>query len=197
MLRFIGRWLSDFLRLGLGLGIALGAMQLPALAEAYGAALLQVAEGARRDIDQRKQVAGQFYNWQGPTTDTAAVEALRGPEPANAEGLAGSVAREAQLRAAHARLQARAPLLRPLDAAWDWFSGGGGMETRAVLRLALDTHVPQVVLTLAGAIYGLAGLLLGLLLAQALVSIGSRRRALPAPRPSRSVADRRPPSLRA
>lgn len=195
MRRFLGRWLSDFLRLGLGLGLAIAAMQLPALATSYGAALLQVAEGARRDIDQRKQVAGQFYRWDGTLADTAAIEALRGPEPANAEGLAGSVARERQLREAEARLMNRSPLLRPLQAAWDWSSGGE--EVRSVLRLALATHVPQVVLSLAGATYGLAGLLLGLLLAHALVSIGGRQRAAPAPRPGRSPTDRRPPSLRA
>ncbi|MBO1078546.1 DUF2937 family protein [Roseomonas haemaphysalidis] len=195
MRRFLGRWLSDFLRLGLGLGLAIGAMQLPALAASYGTALLQVAEGARRDIDQRKQVAGQFYRWDGTLTDGAAIDALRGPEPANAEGLAGSVRREQQLREAEARLRARPALLRPVQAAWDWPSGGD--EVRAVLRLALDTHVPQVVLSLAGATYGLAGLLLGLLVANLLVAVGGRERVPPPPRPGRSVADRRTPSLRA
>lgn len=195
MRRFFGRWLSDFLRLGLGLGLAIAAMQLPALAAAYGTALVQVAEGTRRDIDQRKQVAGQFYRWDGPRSDSAAIEALRGPEPANAEGLAGSVAREQTLRDAEARLRARPALLRPVQAAWDW--SAGGEEVRAVLRIALATHVPQVVLSLAGATYGLAGLLLGLLVANMLVSVVGRQRAAPPPRPGRSMADRRAPSLRA
>jgi hypothetical protein len=36
MAGFLGRWLSDALRLGLSLALALVAMQLPALAHQYG-----------------------------------------------------------------------------------------------------------------------------------------------------------------
>ena len=51
MAGFVGRWLSDALRLGLPLALALAAMQVPAIAHNYAAALLQVAEDARRDIE--------------------------------------------------------------------------------------------------------------------------------------------------
>ncbi len=60
MAGFITRWLSDALRLGLPLAVGLAAMQVPALAHGYAAALLQVAEDARRDIEQRKASARRW-----------------------------------------------------------------------------------------------------------------------------------------
>jgi hypothetical protein len=67
---------------------------------------------------------------------------------------------------------------------------GAGM--RPVLDTALATHVPQVVLTTAAAIYGMAGLMLGLLLAQLLLGLP---RALW--RPSAAIKEPRHPHLRA
>ena len=92
MAGFLGRWLSDALRLGLSLALALAAMQLPALAHQYGAALLQVAEDGRRDIEQRKASARRFYPAVGET-DEAVVAALRPVEPSNAQALEASVER--------------------------------------------------------------------------------------------------------
>ena len=43
----------------------------------------------------------------------------------------------------------------------------------AVLRTALDTHAPQVVLSAAAAIYGLVGLVAGSFLAELVVSAAS------------------------
>ncbi len=43
---FLARWLSDALHLGLALALALMAMQVPALAQQYTAALLQITEVA-------------------------------------------------------------------------------------------------------------------------------------------------------
>ena len=40
MAGFVGRWLSDVLRLGLPLALALAAMQVPALTHGYASALL-------------------------------------------------------------------------------------------------------------------------------------------------------------
>jgi hypothetical protein len=40
-----------------------------------------------------------------------------------------------------------------------------------VLRTAIDTHVPQVVISTAAATYGLVGLMLGALLAQTLIAL--------------------------
>ena len=177
---FIGRWLGDSVRLGLGLGLALLFMQVPAVTGAYVAALLQIAQESRRDIDRREDIARQFYGLGDARTDEAVIAALRTREPSNAEGLAASVARERALRETHARLAGTAPLLRPVTALRGVLAEGGG--ERAVLRTALDTHEPQVVLGTAAATYGLVGLVLGLLLAQVVVSamagmFGRRRRA--------------------
>jgi hypothetical protein len=193
MRRFIGHWLSDSIRFGLGLALALAALQVPALTHAYATALLQVAEGTRRDIDQRKDVARQYYRWAEALPDAAAVEALRPLEPANAEGLSASIAREDLLRRTHGRLMATPELLRPLEAGWDLVKENGA-EKRQVLRIALETHVPQVVISSAAAIYGLAGLMLGLLLAQLLLAVPrAMRRSQPPHR--HPLPERRYPKL--
>jgi hypothetical protein len=193
MRRFIAGWLSDSIRFGLGLMVALAALQLPALTHAYTAALLQVAEGTRRDIDQRKEVARQYYRWADAPADAAAVEALRPLEPANAEGLAASLAREGLLRDSYRSLMATPELLRPLKAGWE-LAAGMKAETHEVLRIAWATHVPQVVISTAAAVYGLIGLMLGLLLAQALLTLlGALWR--PGTKPLPAPAERRPPTL--
>lgn len=163
MAGFTARWLGDSVRLGAGLSLALAAMQVPAVTQAYDAALFQIAEEGRRDIAQRKELARQYYQLPDGT-DAAVIEALRGREPSNARGLEVSVAREGVLRAAHARIAAAPALLRPMVAAWDAADDPFGSKW-AVLRTALDQHVPQVLLGTAAATYGLAGLVLGLLLA--------------------------------
>ncbi|MFC7554944.1 DUF2937 family protein [Pseudoroseomonas wenyumeiae] len=193
MRRFIAGWLSDSIRFGLGLMFALAALQLPALTHAYTTALLQVAEGTRRDINQRKEVASQYYRWSDTMADAAAVDALRPLEPANAEGLSASIAREGLLRDSYRRLMGAPELLRPLKAGWELVEDAR-TETREVLRIAWATHVPQVVISTAGAIYGLAGLMLGLLLAQLLLTFLG---ALWRPRPKRlnTAVERRHPTL--
>ena len=50
---------------------------------------LQIAEDARRDIEQRKASARQFYRGAAGT-DEAVIAALRDVEPANAQALAAS-----------------------------------------------------------------------------------------------------------
>ncbi len=168
MAGFAARWLSDALRLALPLALALAAMQVPALAHGYAAALLQIAEDARRDIEQRKASARQFYRGAGEA-DEAVIAALRAVEPSNAQALAASVERARALRAAHDRIRAAAPLLRPVTALLDAAEDPRG-DKWAVLRTALDTHAAQVALSAAAASYGLAGLVLGSLLAELLVS---------------------------
>jgi hypothetical protein len=169
MAGFVARWLSDALRLGLPLALGLAAMQVPALAHGYATALLQIAEDARRDIEQRKAAARQFYRGAGDA-DEAVITALRAVEPANAQALAASVERARALRASHDRIQADPPLLRPVTALLDLADDPRG-DKWAVLRTALDTHVAQVVLSAAAAAYGLAGLVLGSFLAELLVSV--------------------------
>jgi hypothetical protein len=168
MAGFVARWLSDAVRIGLPLVLALAAMQVPALAHGYATALLQIAEDARRDIEQRKASARQFYRGAAGT-DEAVIAALRDVEPANAQALAASVERARALRAAHDRIEAAAPLLRPITALIDAAEDRRG-DKWAVLRTALDTHAPQVVLSAAAAVYGLVGLVVGSFLAELLVS---------------------------
>lgn len=184
MAGFIGRWLSDSLRIGLALVLGVAAMQVPALTHSYDAALRQVSQDARRDIEQRKEKARQFYGLS-TDTDEGVIGALRQAEPSNAEGLAVSVAKAETLRRAHERIEKAPPLLQPLDAAWDLLTEPDA-DKRAVLRTAIDTHVPQLILGSAAATYGLCGLVLGLFLAQLVISLpGSlarrrRQRHLPA-----------------
>src|ERR1700712_6006199 len=159
MAGFLGRWLSDALHLGLSLALALAAMQLPALAHQYTAALLQVAEDGRRDIEQRKASARRFYPTVGET-DEAVIAALRPVEPSNAQALEAWVERTRALRAAHDRIEAAPPLLRPIVAGYNALEDPRG-DKGAVLRTALDTHVPQVIISTASATYGLVGLMLG------------------------------------
>ena len=172
MAGFVARWLSDALRLGLALALGLAAMQVPALAHGYAAALLQIAEDARRDIEQRKAAARQFYRGAGDT-DEAVIAALRTVEPSNAQALAASVERAGALRAAHDRIEAAPPLLRPVAALLDATEEGPRGDKWAVLRTALDTHAPQVVLSAAAAAYGLVGLVAGSFLAELVVSAAS------------------------
>jgi len=169
MAGFVGRWLSDAVRLGLPLALALSAMQVPALAHGYAAALLQIAEDARRDIEQRKAAARQFYRGAGDS-DEAVIAALRTVEPSNAQWLAASVERARALRAAHDRIEGAPPLLRPVTALLDIAEDPSRADKWAVLRTALDTHAPQVVLSAAAAVYGAVGLLAGSFLAEAIVS---------------------------
>ncbi|MFC0409023.1 DUF2937 family protein [Roseomonas elaeocarpi] len=166
---FIGRWLGDFVRLALALALAVAAMQLPALSGSYTAALLQIAEDGRRDIEARKALARQYYELPD-TGDQTVIEALRPREPSNAQGLALSVEREGRMRGTYERLQQTPALLRPVDALWDALSDGQG-DKRAVLRTAVATHEPSLILGTAAATYGLVGLLLGVLLAEALLTL--------------------------
>ena len=97
------------------------------------------------------------------------IAALRTVEPSNAQALAASVERARALRAAHDRIRAAAPLLRPVTALLDAAEDPRG-DKWAVLRTTLDTHAAQVALSAAAAAYGLVGLVLGSLLAELLVS---------------------------
>lgn len=168
MAGFVARWLSDVVRIGLPLAFALAAMQVPAVAHNYASALLQIAQDARRDIEQRKASARQYYRSAGDS-DEAVVEALRAVEPSNAQALAASVDRARALRAAHDRIEAAPPLLRPVTALLDAAQDPRG-DKRAVLATALDTHAPQVILSAAAAVYGLIGLACGSFVAGLLVS---------------------------
>ncbi len=166
---FIGRWLSDAVRLGLALAFAVLAMQVPALTRDYANGLLQASDNARRDIDQREAAARQFYHLSA-TDDDGMITALTPLEPSNAQTLAVSVGRAQTLRVAYARIAAGQPQLRPVIAAVDVI-GQEHADKWAILRTALDSYTPQLLLSQDAAIYGVAGLVVGAFLAQLALSV--------------------------
>jgi hypothetical protein len=166
---FLQRWLTGSLGLGLGLSMAVLAMQAPALTQDYAAALLQAAREARHEIDERIASARQFYAIAA-SGDDAVVAALRAPEPSNAATLAAALDHARRLQADHDGIEAAPALLRPLVALGQAARDGTG-ETAIVRRTLVETYTPQVSLSIAAAVYGLGGLLLGTLLAQLLIAL--------------------------
>lgn len=166
---FIGRWMSEAVSLSLPLAAAILAIQLPALTGDYTAALLQVTNDARRDIDQREQSARDYYHITA-SSDDGIVQALKSTEPSNAQTLEQSLDRVHVLSAAHDRIMATTPLLQPPTALLDALADEHGYKM-AVLRTALETHVIQIAFSSAAAIYGVCGLVLGSLIAQFIISM--------------------------
>src|SRR5258708_39451132 len=117
-MNLIRRWLSESISIALALLFAVLAMQAPAFTREYAAALLQVAQDARRDIEQRKASARQFYGIKA-AGDEQFGAALQSFEPSNAETLALSLQRTQTLQGAYDSIAGAPPLLRPLDAARD------------------------------------------------------------------------------
>jgi DUF2937 family protein len=169
---FLGRWLSEAVSLGLALAGAVAAMQVPALTHEYKAALMQVSEDVRRDVDQREASAKHFYNLTA-STDEGVILALRPFEPSNAEGLAASLDRARNLRAAYDRINATAPILQPVVAVADLIEDTKGYKS-SVLGTMLATFAPQVVISAAAAAYGVIGLVLGSFLAQLVIALFAR-----------------------
>jgi hypothetical protein len=167
MFRFLARWVAHCLQIALMLAGALLLMQIPALTHAYTVALLQVAQDARRDIDQREQDARRYYHLAPDANDQAVIAALRPVEPSNAETLQQSLARTDMFDATHALIMRATPLARPLVATWDALARPTS-DKLAVLRTSVATYVPQLALNLAAAIYAVGGLLTGGLLGHAL-----------------------------
>jgi hypothetical protein len=159
---FLGRWLSDTLRLALALAGAILLMQAPALTREYAAALLQVTEDAQRDIEQREASARRFYGIAAPS-GAPFVAALEPHEPSNAETLALSLDRTAVLRGAYDRIAAAPALLQPVVAALDALDDEHGYKA-AVLHTLARTYAVQVSFGAAPLAYGIFGLFLGSLL---------------------------------
>jgi Protein of unknown function (DUF2937) len=179
MLGFFGRWMSDAVQQSLALVFAIAAIQLPALTSDYAAALLQVSNDLRRDVDQREQAARNYYHLAAPDEDSL-ITAISGQEPSNAQTLRQSLLRCGVLRSAYDRIDAASPLLRPPVALLDALEDERG-DKQAVLATAFATHVTQVAFTSAAATYGLVGLTLGSFAAHILVSLAmlaTRRRGV-------------------
>jgi Protein of unknown function (DUF2937) len=165
----LGRWLSQSINIALALLMAILAMQAPAFTREYAGSLLQVAQDSRRDIEQRKASARQFYSITA-AADDAFVAALKAFEPSNAETLALSLDRTRTLQAAYARIDRTRPLLRPVVALRDAFQDEHGYKA-AIWRTLVATYGVQVDFSFAAAAYGLAGLFAGSLLAQLLLAL--------------------------
>jgi hypothetical protein len=139
-------------------------MQAPAFTHDYAGALLQVATDLRRDIDQREDSARQFYGIKSAQDDEL-IKALQSHEPSNAETLASSLDRARNLQAAYDDITKSSPLLQPLTALNDAWDDANGYRA-AIWKTSLRTYGAQLDFSTASVVYGLAGLMLGSLIAQ-------------------------------
>jgi hypothetical protein len=178
MIRFLGHWLAESVQLLCMLAGALLFMQVPALTHAYAVALLQVAQDARRDIDQREAAARQYYHLPPDAGDQAVIDALRPVEPSNAQSLGQSVSHVTMIDATYARIAAAPSLLRPVMAVWDAATRPHA-DKLALLNTSLATYAPQIMLDPSAIAYGIAGLLLGGLIGHSVSAVPG---ALVAPR---------------
>ena len=157
-------WLLHSVRLAAALGMAIVAMQAPAVTREYQAALLQLVRSADEDIAQRKASARRFYGIPIENEERF-IAGLRAVEPSNAETLTGALAREKSLRASYDRIERHRDLWRPVTAARDVLNDDTGAR-RQIAQTVFESFVPQLDLSFAAAIYGLAGLFLGSLIGE-------------------------------
>ncbi len=170
----LAAWLLHSIRLAAALGMAIVAMQAPAVTREYQAALLQLVRSSDEDIAQRKASAQRFYNI--PTDDEERfIARLRAVEPSNAETLAGALEREKSLHASYDRIEGKPDLLRPIAAARDVLADDGGAR-RQIAQTVFESYAPQLDLSFAAAIYGLAGLFLGSLIGELVTAVVLPRR---------------------
>ena len=78
-------WLLHSFRLAAALGLALLAMQAPAVTREYQAALLQLVRSSDQEIVQRKASAQRFYGISPGEDDGRFLSQLRAVEPSNAK----------------------------------------------------------------------------------------------------------------
>ena len=169
----LGAWLLHSIRLAAALGMALLAMQAPAVTREYQAALLQLVRSSDKEIAERKASAERFYNI--PTeNDDRFLARLRAVEPSNAETLAAAFERGHSLRESFNRISAP-EVLRPIVAAED-VAGDETGSRRQISRTVFDSFAPQLDLSFAAAIYGLVGLFLGSLIGELVATAFRSRR---------------------
>jgi hypothetical protein len=162
---FLAGWLLHSIRLAAALGLALVAMQAPAVTREYQAALLQLVRSSDQEIAQRKTSAQRFYGIAEGEDEGRFLAQLRAVEPSNAETLAAAFDRQRSLRASYERIVRSPDLLRPIIAAKD--EGG---SRRQIAATVFDSFAPQLDLSFAAAGYGLVGLFLGSLIGELLVA---------------------------
>ena len=160
----LGAWLLHSVRLAAALGMAIVVMQAPAVTREYQAALLQLVRSSGEDIAQRKASAQRFYGIPIENEERF-ITRLRAVEPSNAETFADVLAREKSLRASYDRIERDPGLWRPITAARDVISDDTGAR-RQIAQTVFESFAPQLDLSFATAIYGLAGLFLGSLMGE-------------------------------
>ena len=84
-------WLVYSIRLAAALGLALLAMQAPAVTREYHAALLQLVRSSDQEIAQREASAQRFYGIAPAEDEGRFLAQLRAVEPSNAETLAAAL----------------------------------------------------------------------------------------------------------
>jgi Protein of unknown function (DUF2937) len=180
---FFAAWLLHSIRLAAALAMALLAMQAPAITREYQAALLQLVRSSDQEIAQRKASAQRFYGIAPEEDEGRFLARLRAVEPSNAETLSAALERERSLQASYDRIEHSPDLLRPIIAAKDVAAEDGGSR-RQIAQTAFHSFAPQLDLSFAAAVYGLAGLFLGSLIGELLTALyfvaGTRSRSEPA-----------------
>jgi len=175
---FFAAWLLHSIRLAAALGMSLLAMQAPAITREYQAALLQLVRSSEQEIAQRKASAQRFYGIAPEEDERRFLAQLRAVEHSNAETLSAALERERSLQASYDRIEHSPDLLRPITAAEDVVADDGGSR-RQIAQTAFHSFAPQLDLSLAVAVYGLAGLFLGSLIGELLTAaLFSRRHRL-------------------
>jgi hypothetical protein len=165
----LAAWLLHSIRLAAALGMALLAMQAPAITREYQAALLQLVRSSDQEIAQRKASAERFYGIAQAEDETHFLSQLRAVEPSNAETLAAAIGQQRGLKASYERIERRSDLLRPIEAAEDVVADEDGPR-RQIARTVFDSFAPQLDLSFAAAAYGLVGLFLGSLIGELLTA---------------------------
>jgi hypothetical protein len=172
-------WLLHSIRLAAALGVALLAMQAPAITREYQAALLQLVRSSGQEIAQRKASAQRFYGIAVGEDEERFLSQLRAVEPSNAETLAAAIDREHSLKSSYDRIDRTGDLLRPVVAVEDVIADKEGPR-RQIAQTVFDSFAPQLDLSFAATIYGLIGLFLGSLIGELLLATVLPRRRLAA-----------------
>jgi hypothetical protein len=164
----VAGWLLHSIRLAAALGMALLAMQAPAITREYQAALLQLVRSSDQEIAQRKSSVQRFYGI-AESDEGRFLAQLRAVEPSNAETLGAAIERGRGLKRSYERLESTADLLRPIAAASDIAADSTGPQ-RDIARTVFESFTAQLDLSFAAAIYGLVGLFLGSLIGELLTA---------------------------
>ena len=116
------------------------------------------------DIAPRKASAQRFYGTP-IENEEGFVTRLRAVESSNAETFGDALAREKSLHASYDRIARDPDLWRPITAARDVLNDDAGAR-RQIAQTVFESFAPQLDLSFATAIYGLAGVVPGSLIGE-------------------------------